>query len=323
VPSVYVTRRLMQPLVAELERSFALSSHDSDWPPAREELLARVAGIGGLLAMSSDAVDGELLDAAGPGLRIVANHAVGFDNVDLEAASERGVLVTNTPGVLTGATAELTLALILDLLRRVTEGDRFLRRRAPWTWSPTFMLGEGLAGRTLGIVGLGRIGREVARLAEAFGMRVVYAGPRPQTDVGYDRLELDDLLAEADVVSLHCPLTPLTHHLIGAAALKTMRRDAYLVNATRGPVVDEAALVDALREGEIAGAALDVYEREPDVHPGLLTLENAVLVPHLGSATKEAREAMGRLCLEALRAVLLEGRCPDNALNPEIWGDRA
>jgi D-3-phosphoglycerate dehydrogenase len=176
-----------------------------------------------------------------------------------------------------------------------------------------------LAGRTAGIVGLGAVGRATAWRLAGLGMQVISSDPYNPAATH----ALDDLLAEADVVSLHCPLTPLTHHLIGAAALKTMRRDAYLVNATRGPVVDEAALVDALREGEIAGAALDVYEREPDVHPGLLTLENAVLVPHLGSATKEAREAMGRLCLEALRAVLLEGRCPDNALNPEIWGDRA
>jgi glyoxylate reductase len=319
VPSVYVSRRLMASVVAELDRSFELAVHDSEWPPSRDEVLQRSQGQDGLLVMANDAVDGELLDAAGAQLRVVANHAVGFDNVDLDAATRRGVLVTNTPGVLTRATAELTIALILDLLRRITEGDRFLRRRTPWVWSPTFMLGRSLAGRTLGIVGLGRIGREVARLAEAFEMRVVYSSRSPREDVPYERLELDDLLATVDVVSLHCPLSPQTHHLIGAAALKTMRRDAVLVNTTRGPVVDEAALVDALREGEIAGAALDVYEREPDVHPGLLTLGNVVLAPHLGSATSETREAMGMLCVEALRAVLLESRCPENALNPEAW----
>ena len=319
--SVYLARRVTPQVVDALEASFELTVHDSEWPPARAEVLARSAGKDGLLVMTNDLVDDELLDAAGPQLRVVANHGVGFDNVDLAAATRRGVVVTNTPGVLTGATGELTLALVLDLLRRVTEGDRFLRRRTPWIWSPTFMLATGLAGRTVGIVGLGRIGREVARLVEAFGMRVVYASPSAK-DVAYPRLGLEQLLETVDVVSLHCPLTPETRHLIGAAALGTMRRDAFLVNTTRGPIVDEAALVDALREGEIAGAALDVYEREPGVHPGLLELENVVLAPHLGSGTTETREAMGMLCVEALRAVLLEDRCPENALNPEAWGAR-
>jgi len=323
MPSVHLARRIMPRVVAELEASFDLTVYDSETPPARRELLAASHGRSGLVVMPGDAVDGELLDAAGPQLRVVANHAVGYDNVDLEAATDRGVVVTNTPGVLTRATAELTMTLILDLLRRVTEGDRFLRRGTPWVWSPTFMLGSGLAGRTLGIVGLGRIGSDVARLAEAFEMRVVYAGRRAVDGVAYERLELDDLLGRADVVSLHCPLSPETHHLIGAAALRTMRRDAVLVNTTRGPVVDEAALVDALREGEIAGAALDVYEREPEVHPGLLELENVVLAPHFGSATAETREAMGMLCVEGLRAVLLEGRCPANALNPSAFEARA
>ncbi len=212
-------------------------------------------------------VDDELLDAAGPQLRIVANHAVGIDNVDLEAATRRGVIVANTPEVLTAATAEFTIALILSLLRRVSEGDRFLRGRRPWTWSPTFMLGAGLSGRTLGVVGLGRIGGEVARLATAFGMEVVYTSRSPKP-CEYERLELEPLLQRADVVTLHCPLTDETRHLIGASALKTMRSSAYLVNTTRGAVVDEQALVAALRAGEIAGAALDVYEREPDVRPG-------------------------------------------------------
>ena len=312
----------MPGVVTELEASFELTLHDSEWPPARAEVLAASGGKDGLLVMANDPVDDELFDAAGPQLRVVANHAVGFDNVDLAAATRCGVVVTNTPGVLTGATAELTLTLILDLLRRVTEGDRFLRSGTPWVWSPTFMLGGGLAGRTLGIVGLGRIGSEVARLAEAFGMRIVYSSRTPKPEIPHERLDLDELLRIADVVSLHCPLTGETQHLIGPMALQAMRRDAVLVNTTRGPVVDEAALVDALREGQIAGAALDVYEREPELHPGLLELENVVLAPHLGSATTETREAMGMLCVEALRAVLLEGRCPESALNPEVWKAR-
>ena len=316
--SVYVSCRLPGPIPAELARSFDVTAHAGAGPPSREELLAGSAGCDGLLVTPLERVDGELLDAAGPRLRIVANHAVGYDNVDVEAATARGVVVTNTPGVLTRATAELTIALVLDLLRRITEGDRFLRRREPWVWSPVFMLGSGLDGKTLGIVGLGRIGREVARLGEAFGMRVVYASPRPK-DAPWERLELAELLAGADVISLHCPLAPETRHLIDARALKAMRQSAVLVNTTRGPVVDEAALVDALRAGTIAGAALDVYEREPEVHAGLLGLEQVVLSPHLGSATVETRVAMGRLCVTALEAVLLEGRCPENAIDPAAW----
>src|SRR5262245_646675 len=248
MPTVYLSRRVLPNVGAELERSFDLALHDSDWPPDRDELVAAAAGRDGLLVTSSDRVDGELLDAAGPQLRIVANYAVGFDNVDLTAATERGVLVSNTPGVLTRATAEFTLALLLDLVRRVSEGDRLVRSGTPWILAPGFMLGRGLDGRTLGIVGLGRIGREVAQLAEAFGMRVVYASRSTVADVSYAQLPLEELLASVDVVSLHCPLTPETRHLIGAPELRLMRREALLVNTTRGPVVDEAALAAALTE---------------------------------------------------------------------------
>ncbi|HXF98794.1 MAG TPA: D-glycerate dehydrogenase [Gaiellaceae bacterium] len=317
-PRVYVSRRVPERVRAELERSFAAVFHESEWPPAREELLAGVRGADGIVAMLTERVDDELLDAAGPQLRIVANFAVGYDNVDVDACARRGVIVSNTPDVLAEATAELTIALLLSLARRVTEGDRFLRRREPWSWAPTFMLGSSLRGRLLGVVGLGRIGAEVARLARALGMEVVYSGRSgPKPGVPYEHLPLEELLRRADVVTLHCRLTPETRHLIGAEQLRAMRRDAFLVNTARGPVVDEAALVEALREGEIAGAALDVFEREPEVHPGLLTLETVVLAPHLGSATRETREAMGMLCVEALRAVLLEGRRPANAVTAE------
>ncbi len=239
-----------------------------------------------------DRVDASFLDRAGPQLRIVANHAVGLDNVDLEEAARRGIVVANTPDVLTQATAELTIGLLLALVRRIAEGDRLLRRRGEWRWGPTFMLGTGVAGKTLGIVGMGRIGTAVARLAEAHEMRVVDAR-------GLAGLE------EVDVLSLHCPLTPQTHHLIDAAALARMKPTAFLVNTARGAIVDEAALVEALRRGTIAGAALDVFEHEPDVREELYALENVVLSPHLGSATLETREAMGMLCVEALSRVLL------------------
>jgi glyoxylate reductase len=294
---------------AELERSFELEVHDSVWPPARDELLARVAGKDGLMLMLTDRVDAELLDAAGPQLRIVADYSVGIDNIDVDACRRRDVVVSNTPDVLTETTAELTIAILLALLRRVAEGDRLIRRGEEWIWAPNLMLGRGLPGLVLGLVGHGRIGQAVERLARAHGMDVIHSTRTSGVPLG-------DLLATVDVVSLHLPLTAESRHLIDATALRRMRPTAVLVNVSRGPIVDETALVEALREGAIAGAALDVFEREPEVHPGLLELENVVLVPHLGSATQETREAMGMLCVDALRAVLLEGRTPPNAV---LW----
>jgi glyoxylate reductase len=223
------------------------------------------------------------------------------------------VIVSNTPDVLTQATAELTVALLLALVRRVAEGDRLVRRREDWIWAPNMMLGRGLAGLTLGLVGHGRIGQAVERLAEAHGMDVVHSSRT-------GGLPLDELLAAADAVSLHVPLSAETHHLIGERALGLMKPTAVLVNTSRGPIVDEAALARALADKRIAGAALDVFEREPDVTEELLALENVVLTPHLGSATLKTREAMGMLCVQALRAVLLGNRLPGNALNPEVFG---
>jgi glyoxylate reductase len=274
------------------------------------ELVDSPGGAEGIVTVPTDPVGPALFDAAGPQLRVVAQYAVGYDNVDLEAATERGIVVTNTPDVLTGAVAELTLGLILGLLRRIVEGDRLMRAREPWEWGPAAMLGEGLEGKTLGVVGFGRIGRETARLAEAFGMRAVHTSRT-------GGIPLRELLDQADVVSIHCPLTPETARLIGAEELRAMKPTAVVVNTSRGPIVDEAALVEALEAGEIAGAALDVYEREPDVHPGLVARDDVVLTPHVASATVAAREAMGILCVDALRAVLLEATVPSNALNPE------
>jgi glyoxylate reductase len=300
-PKIFLTRQLPDSVLARLEGSFDISEE--------------IAGVSGLVTIPADVVDDSLLDEAVPGLRVVANFGVGYDSVDIAAATRRGIVVTNTPDVLTEATAELTIALMLALMRRVAEGDRLMRRRDEWALAPTFMLGEGLAGKILGIVGLGRIGREVARLAEAFGMKVVHTrGSGP-----YQELPLERLLAEADVVTVHTPLTEETRHLIGRRELSLMRPVAVLVNVARGPIVDEEALVEALEAGEIAGAALDVYEREPDVNPRLLELENVVLTPHLGSSTHAAREAMGMLCADALEAVLIENRLPVNAINPEAW----
>ena len=309
-PRVFATRRFPERVRAELEGSFELDLHDSEWPPSRDELLARAAGRDGLMTMLTDRIDDELIDAAGPRLRVVANYAAGYDNVDLEACTRRGVLVSNTPDVLTPAVAELTVALVLAVLRRVAEGDRLIRRREPWIWGPNMMLGASLAGKTLGLVGYGRIARQVEALARALGMEVVHS----TRTAG---LPLRELLETADVVSLHVPLSEETRHLIDRRALSLMKPTAVLVNTSRGPIIDEAALAGALESGEIAGAALDVFEREPEVEERLLSLENVVLTPHLGSATLETREAMGMVCVEALRAVLLEHRVPANALNSE------
>jgi len=262
-------------------------------------------GVDGILSLLGTRVDAALLERAGPQLRIVANYGAGVDNVDLEAARSRSVLVANTPDVLTETTAELAIALTLALLRRVAEGDRFVRRRERWSFSLEFMLGESLRGKTFGVVGPGRIGRATARLAEALGATPAFAG---RTD------DLGALLSTADVVSLHCPLNRETHHMMDREALERMRPSAVLVNTARGPIVDEHALVAALREGVIAGAALDVYEHEPKVAEELLSLDNVVLTPHLGSATRETREAMGLLAVSALRAVLVDGRTPPNVI---------
>jgi lactate dehydrogenase-like 2-hydroxyacid dehydrogenase len=269
------------------------------------ELVAAADAAEGVVVTPAVKVDAAYLDAAGPQLRIVANYAVGIDNIDLAAARERGVVVTNTPGVLTNATAEHALGLMLALLRRIAEGDRSLRRRDPWEWGPDFMVGEGLEGARVLVVGPGRIGRRVGELVEALGATVTFLG---RDD------DLLGLLVDADVVTLHSPLTPQTRHLIDAAALEAMKPTSILVNTARGPVVDEAALVRALQEGSIAGAALDVFEFEPAVSEELLAFENVVLTPHIASATRDARLAMGMLCVSALRALLLEGRVPPNAV---------
>jgi lactate dehydrogenase-like 2-hydroxyacid dehydrogenase len=269
------------------------------------DLLDAPQGANGVVTTSAIPVDAAFLDAAGPELRIVANYAVGLDNIDQALMRERGVVVSNTPGVLTNATAEHALGLMLALLRRIVEGDRALRRRDEWEWGPDFMVGEGLDGKELLVVGPGRIGRRAAELAEAHGARASFAGRND---------DLHAALSSADVVSLHCPLTPETHHLIDRDALAAMKPTAVLVNTARGPVVDEAALVAALQADALAGAALDVFEHEPAVSEELLGMENVVLTPHIASATRETRHAMGLLVVSALRAVLLEDRIPENAV---------
>ena len=319
-PPVLVTRPLGPEIAAFLRERCEVEVPDEDRAMARDELLARLAGKHGLLAMLTDRVDDEALDAAGPSLRVVANHAVGYDNVDVAACTRRGVVVTNTPDVLTDATADMTWGLILAASRRIAEGDRLVRSGRPWEWSPGFMLGREVAGKTLGIVGFGRIGQAVARRAVGFSMRVItHTRTPPEDREDVEIVGFDELLAESDVVSIHLSLSDETRHLFGSRELGLMKETAVLVNTSRGQVVDEAALAEALASGEIGAAGLDVYEREPQVHPGLLELENVVLVPHLGSATVETRAAMGMLAARNLVAVL-SGEPPSTPVNPEALG---
>ena len=308
-PIFAVTNRLPEPAQTALREAGELRMDERVEAIPRAELLGLVAGADAILTLLQDRVDEELLEATGPQLRCVANVAVGYDNVDLEAAARRQVVVTNTPGVLEDATADLTLGLILAATRRLAEGDRLIRAGRPWNWGLWFMLGTGLRGKLLGIVGLGGIGRRVAERARAFGMEIAYHSRSPApaevvAELEAERLPLEELLARADVLSLHCPLTPETHHLLGAAELATMKPGAVLVNAARGAVVDEGALAEALAAGRIAAAGLDVFEHEPRVEPALLALENVVLTPHLGSGTVETRTAMAELAARNAISVL-------------------
>jgi len=287
------------------------------------ELRDRVAGCEAVLCLLTDAVDASVLAAAAAGgCRVVATMAVGYNNIDVTAATRLGVVVTNTPGVLTEATADLTWALILAAARRAVEGDAEMRGGRFAGWGPMYLLGGDVTGRTLGLVGPGRIAVAVAERARGFRMPLLYHGRRASPaldDLGARRVGLDDLLAKSDFVSLHVPLSAETHHLIDARALARMKPTAYLINTSRGPVVDEAALVEALAAGRIAGAGLDVYEDEPRMAPGLADCRNAVLLPHLGSATHATRAAMSRIAAENLVAVL-QGRRPAHPVNPEVFG---
>jgi len=320
-PSLVVTRELVPTVMEALRTRFEVDVFDGDGAIAREDLLKRIQGVDAALTLLTEKVDAEFFDAAGPQLRIVANHAVGFDNVDVPEATRRGVPVSNTPEVLTETTADLAWALLLAAARRIAEGDRFLRSRTPWIWGPQMMMGVDIHGKTLGVVGFGRIGQAVARRASGFGMKVIYSsssGPRKVEGIAAEHRSFDDLLKEADFVSVNVALNDSTRHLFGEEQFRAMKPTAVLVNTARGPVVDEAALARALKAGEIFAAGIDVFEKEPEVHPELLECENAVIIPHLGSATIDTREAMGMLAAENLFAVF-EGRRPPTLINPEVW----
>ena len=313
---------MAQPL-ERLQERCDVTVHENEFGIPREELLAVIAGRDAIVTMLTEKVDAEFLAAAGPQLKIVANHAVGFDNIDVAACTEAGVLASNTPDVLTETTADTAFALLMAAARRVGEGERFLRAEQPWIWGPLMMLGQDVHHKTMGVVGFGRIGQAVARRAKGFGMRVIYADafqlpPEVEAETGAERVELSELLAQADFVSIHTNLTPETRHLFDADAFRMMKPTAVLVNTSRGPVVDEAALAEALASGEIFAAGLDVFEREPEVEARLLSLENAVVIPHLGSATVDTRIAMGDVVANNVFAAL-DGERPPTLLNPDAF----
>jgi glyoxylate reductase len=299
---VLVTRRIPSSALTRLEDACDVELFSRGDLP-HEELIARVAGKHALLSVVTDSIDRAVLEA-GRDLKIVSTIAVGYNNIDIAAARERGIVVTNTPDVLTESTADLTWSLILGVMRRIVEGDRLVRRGQWKGFALDFMLGSDLRGKQLGVVGFGRIGQAVAARAPAFGMRVAYTGRGPKPGVAGEFMPLDRLLATSDIVSLHCPLTPETRHLINQTTLARMKRSAYLISAARGPIVEEAALVWALENRLIAGAALDVYEQEPEIHKGLLAFENVVLSPHLGSSAIETRTTMIQLAVQNIIAVL-------------------
>jgi glyoxylate reductase len=321
-PKVFLTRRILEPALQSVLDICQADVWPDELPPSHEVILKRVPGVDGLLCLLTDRIDAEVLDAAGPGLKVISNHAVGLDNIDLAAAAVRRIPVGNTPGILTDATADMAFALLLSAARRVVEGDRLVKAGGWKTWSPGFLLGADLRGATLGILGFGRIGRAVARRASGFGVRILYHDPHPaapEPGLEAEAVDFETLLREADFLSIHTPLTEQTRGLIGAEALAKMKPTAVLVNTARGPVVDLGALYESLRTGRLFAAALDVTDPEPlpTDHP-LLTLENCIVVPHIASASWATRSKMSQMAAENLLAGLRGERLP-NCANPEVY----
>ena len=321
--SVLVSKHIYQEAIDSLSGRVQLDYHDSDEGLPPGDLRARLADKDGLICQLTDRIDATLMDAV-PNVKVVSNVAVGFDNIDIPAATERGVIVTNTPGVLTDTTADLAFALILGAGRRLGEAERYLRDGRFKQWRINLLTGWDIWGSTLGVFGMGRIGQAVARRGRGFNMRVLYydpfrESPEVEQELGVEYASKEEVLASADFVSLHCALTPETRHLIGAEELQSMKPTAVLVNTSRGPVVDEAALADALESGTIAAAGLDVFEKEPEVHPKLLDRENALIVPHIASASVATRT---RMCVMAAENMVagLGGERPPNIVNPEVLG---
>jgi len=322
-PLVIVTRKLPEQVEARLAALFNCEFSRKDAAMSANDLKAAVSRADVLVPTVTDDIDSAIIEAAGPNLKMIANFGAGTDHIDVAGAHAKGIIVTNTPGVLTEDTADLTMALILALPRRLVEADRLLREGKFTGWSPTWMTGRRVKGKTLGIIGMGRIGQAVARRAKAFGLDVHYHNRREvPRSIGEGlgavyHADLDDMLRAVDIVSVNCPLTKATYGMIGAAQLKTLGAGSYIVNTSRGEVIDEAALVAALKGGHIAGAGLDVYEDEPAVNPGLLDLPNVILAPHIGSATQESRFEMGQKVMINIRAMMDAHMPPDRVLPPE------
>lgn len=327
-PKVFVSGRLSEAARVELLRFADMSAHDEDSCVPRQKLLDESRQADAIVCVFGDIIDAEVMDAC-PRLKLVANVAVGYDNVKVTDATERGIVVTNTPGVLDDATADLAFALMLAAARRIVEADKFVRADK-WTgWRRDLLLGHDITGKTLGIIGMGRIGEAMARRAAGFGMEIIYVrsgggesrdekDTRMLTRYGATRISMDELLKRSDYISVHCPLGPSTRHLLGKKEFESMKRSCILVNTARGAVIDENALVDALESGLIAGAGLDVFEYEPSVPARLMDMDNAVLAPHIGSATTATRTGMDLLAVSAVKNVL-NGVKPSNIVNPEVW----
>jgi len=322
---IYVTRAVFEEALTELRREAHVEVSPDDRPLSKAEVMERLREVDGAMTMLTDTIDREVLTAC-PGLKITSNVAVGFNNIDAGAATELGVMVTNTPGVLTDTTADFAWALLMAAARRVVEGDKFTRAGKWKAWSPTMFLGRDVHGKTLGILGLGRIGQAVARRAAGFNMKVIFNNPRAVSDgivqqLGAQQVSFEELLRTSDFISLHVPLSAATTHMLDARAFAMMKPTCIVVNTARGPVIDERALVEALKNKKIAGAGLDVFENEPQVEPDLLHMDNVVLAPHIGSGSYETRLKM---CMMAAANLLawLRGQHPPNLVNPEVWNRR-
>jgi len=319
--SVYVTRMIPRENIEELRKHFEVEVNPDDRALSKEELKQKIKGKDAVVTLLTDVIDGEVLDAAGPQFKIAANYAVGFNNFDCNAATQRGVVLTNTPGVLDDATATHAFTLLLSMARRIPEADKFVRDGKWLGWAPMFFIGMDVDRKTLGIAGLGRIGQNVARKARGFDMKIIYSDVQRneafEQESGAVFVDKETLLRESDFLTLHVPLLPETHHYLGEKEFKMMKKTAILINASRGPVVDEVALVKALKEKEIWGAGLDVFENEPILAPGLAELENVVIVPHIATATMETRIKMGDIAVANIIKVL-KGQLPDTCVNPEV-----
>lgn len=321
---LYIARKLPEPLEQMLAPYFVVKSNASEVLESREDFLRNIEGVSALITDSRIKVDEETMNAAGPQLKVISNYAAGFNNIDVEAATKKGIAVTNTPMVVNNATADIAWALIFGIARRIAEGDRLIRTGRPWEWTPSFFLGRDLVGKTLGIIGAGQIGRTMAKRASGFDMKIIYSDSRAneqmEKELGARQVDFEYLLKEADYISIHTPLTPETHHLISEKEFAMMKPTSILINTSRGPVVDNQALVEALKMHSIWGAGLDVFENEPHLNPELFELENVVMTPHIGTATSDTRRDMSIMAAQNVLDIM-QGKTPFGIVNREVLSD--